>query len=54
MMNNRHSLVRFFAAGLLALSAVLACAAPQPWDEKGFQAAQAAGKPILVDVYANW
>ena len=54
----RRSFVSRFAAFLavaaLALSAALAFAAPQPWDEKAFQAAQAAGKPVLIDVYARW
>jgi thioredoxin 1 len=44
----------FLAAAALALPAALAFAAPQPWDEKAFQAAQAAGKPVLIDVYARW
>jgi len=42
------------AAALLSLPAALAFAAPQPWDDKVFQAAQAAGKPVLVDIYASW
>ena len=46
--------VSFLATALLALPAALALAAPQPWDEKAFQAAQAAGKPVLIDVYASW
>lgn len=42
-----------------ALAALLwlpeaAFAAPQPWDQKAFQAAQAAGKPALVEIYASW
>jgi len=44
----------FLAAAALALPAAFAFAAPQPWDEKAFQAAQAAGKPVLIDVYARW
>jgi len=42
------------AAALLSLPAALAFAAPQPWDDKVFQAAQSAGKPVLVDIYASW
>lgn len=38
----------------LTLTALPSLAAPQPYTDKAFQAAQAAGKPILVDVYANW
>ena len=50
----RRRFVAVLAAGLLALPAALALAAPQPWDEKAFRAAQAAGKPVLVDIYATW
>ena len=50
----RRTFVSVLAAALLALPAALAFAAPQPWDEKAFQAAQAAGKPVLIDVYATW
>jgi len=54
----RRSFVSGFAsvlaAAVLLLPAAFAFAAPQPWDEKAFQAAQAAGKPVLIDVYARW
>jgi thioredoxin 1 len=40
------------AAALLAMS--LAAQAAQPFTAKAFQDAQAAGKSILVDVYASW
>jgi thioredoxin 1 len=39
-------------AGILTLAA--AAWAGQPFDAKAFQASQAAGKPILVDVTASW
>ncbi len=54
MLNRRHLL------GALALSAAVAFGASavamdkQPFDQKAFDAAQAAGKPILVDVSAPW
>jgi len=46
----------------LLLAVILACAAPaialaagpQPFDAKAFAAAQAAGKPILVQIHADW
>lgn len=41
----------FFA--LLAPTMALA-AGPQPFDAKAFAAAQAAGKPILVQIHASW
>lgn len=51
---SRRSFNSVLAAALLSLPAAIAFAAPQPWDDKAFQAAQAAGKPVLVDVYASW
>jgi thioredoxin 1 len=46
--------------GMMTLSAALAFVAPafaadvKPFDQKAFEAAQAAGKPILIDVFAPW
>ena len=34
--------------------AAAAWAAGKPFDQAGFEAAQAAGKPILVEVHAEW
>ena len=54
MLNRRHVL------GALALTATLSLAAPsfamekKPFDAKAFEAAQAAGKPILLEVHAPW
>ncbi len=40
---------------MLSLAAVGAWAGePQPYDARAFAAAQAAGKPILVEVHASW
>lgn len=50
----RRSFISALAAALLSLPAALAFATPQPWDDKAFQAAQAAGKPVMVDIYASW
>ena len=41
-----------FIAGLFFAAA--AWAASKPFDQAGFEAAQAAGKPILVEVHADW
>jgi len=41
-----------FIASLLFAAA--AWAAGKPFDQAGFEAAQAAGKPILVEVHADW
>jgi thiol:disulfide interchange protein len=53
MSRNRWFLAAITATVLL-LQGALALAAPTPWDAAAFRAAQAAGKPILVDVYADW
>ena len=48
---------RKFVIGLaLVLSShgIAIAAEPQNYDEKSFRAAQAAGKPVLVDIYASW
>ncbi len=47
------SLKTLIALALLAGSSLTVQAA-QPFDAKAFQQAQAAGKPILVDVTAPW
>ncbi|MDE1935985.1 thioredoxin family protein [Bradyrhizobium sp.] len=46
------SKVLLLVAGICALSTI--AWAGQPFDAKTFQASQAAGKPILVDVTASW
>jgi thioredoxin 1 len=54
MLNRRHLL------GALALSVTISFASfasamdKKPFDQKAFDAAQAAGKPILVEVSAPW
>ena len=54
MTQRRSFLASLAACAFATLAALPAVAAPQPFTDKAFQAAQAAGKPILVDVYANW
>ena len=54
MTSSRRKFMSVLAAAILAFQAAFALAAPRPWDEKAFQAAQAAGKPVLIDIYANW
>lgn len=47
--------ILFALAALPAVGAAsFAHAEPKAFDAKAFAAAQAAGKPILVDVYASW
>jgi thioredoxin 1 len=56
MLHRRHVL----ALGALAVSAVLTSGpaafamSTKPFNAKEFEAAQAAGKPILVEVHAPW
>lgn len=43
--------------GLVASLAVMSAAfatAQKPFDQKSFDAAQAAGKPVLVEIHADW
>jgi hypothetical protein len=51
-----HSRRRFVIALALALSQSgnAMAAEPQNYDEKAFRAAQAAGRTVLVDIYASW
>lgn len=49
--NHYWQLVMTLAAGLFAAGTLWAAA---PFDEDGFAAAQRAGKPILVQVHADW
>lgn len=52
-----RSVAAAFVLGLvLMVSSGLAAqaAGPQPFDSKAFASAQAAGKPILVEIHASW
>jgi thiol-disulfide isomerase/thioredoxin len=46
--------LRVVTLGFIVLLAASPANAAQPFDAKAFQAAQAAGKAILIDVYAPW
>ncbi len=52
-MNRRHLLRAIVLSATLSLGPG-AFAADQKFDQKTFEAAQAAGKPILVEVHALW
>lgn len=59
MLTRRHVLSGVvLGAGALALAALAAApaaqAASQAYSQQAFEAAQAAGKPILLDVFAPW
>lgn len=42
------------AAAIMLLLLSVGALARQPFDDKAFEQAQAAGKTILIDVYASW
>ena len=54
MLNKRHMLAGLALTVALSLSAPLSALDKKPFDAKAFEDAQAAGKPILVEVYAPW
>src|SRR5438128_2047608 len=54
MLNKRHLLAGLAVAVAMAVSAPLAALDKAPFDAKAFEAAQAAGKPILLEVHASW
>lgn len=61
MLMNRRRLVAAAGAAMLALASPLSWSSPtlaaetsEPFTQAAFDAAQKAGKPILVDTYATW
>ena len=54
MLNRRHMLAGLALTVAVAFSAPLAALDEKPFDVKAFEDAQAAGKPILVEVTAPW
>ena len=53
MLNRRHLLGALAAVAVFA-APIASAADKKPFDQKAFEAAQAAGKPILVEVSAPW
>ena len=54
-MRTRKISLRFTLASIAGLSfAAAAWAAGKPYDQAGLEAAQAAGKLILIEVHADW
>jgi thiol-disulfide isomerase/thioredoxin len=53
-MNRRYILQALAISAALAIGPAAVAADSRPFDVKSFEAAQAAGKPILIDVYAPW
>jgi thiol-disulfide isomerase/thioredoxin len=54
MMNRRVLLALSVGAALAGAAPLLAGEAPAPFDPQAFEAAQAAGKPILLHIAAPW
>jgi thiol-disulfide isomerase/thioredoxin len=54
MLNRRHLLAAFALSVPFAFTITASAADKQAFDRKAFEAAQAAGKPILIDVTAPW
>jgi thioredoxin 1 len=52
MMNRRLLLGALALSAALSVGSVAMAADKKPFDQKAFEAAQAAGKPILIEVYA--
>jgi thiol-disulfide isomerase/thioredoxin len=54
MFSRRHLLAGLMLAIALSSNAAIEAMDKKPFDAKAFEAAQAAGKPILVEVSAPW
>ena len=54
MMNRRHLFGVLAVATALSFAPIASAMDKKPFDQKAFEAAQAAGKPILVEVSAPW
>ena len=50
----RTAMILLSAVGVARVVPAFAAAAPLPYTAEAFDAAQKAGKPILVDTYATW
>ena len=54
MLNRRHFMGALALTAILPLVTAVQAMDKKPYDQKVFDAAQAAGKPILVEVSAPW
>jgi len=54
MLNRRHLLAVLTLAATLPLVSIASATERKPFDQTVFEAAQAAGKPILIEVSAPW
>jgi thioredoxin len=54
MLNKRHLLAGLALAIAVLVSAPIDAMSKKPFDARAFEAAQAAGQPILIEVSAPW
>jgi thioredoxin 1 len=54
MLNRRHLLGILTASAAVSIASIASAMDKKPFDQAAFEAAQAAGKPILVEVSAPW
>jgi len=54
MLNRRHLLGALALSATFSFASVASAMDKKPFDQKAFDAAQVAGKPILVEVTAPW
>ena len=54
MLNTRHLLAALAMSAAVSLGSIASAMDRKPFDQKAFEAAQAAGRPILVEVSASW
>ena len=54
MLNRRHLLGALAIVAALPLGSIALATDNKPFDQRAFDAAQAAGKPILIEVSAPW
>ncbi len=54
MLNRRHLLGSLAVAAALSLGSIASAMDKKPFDQREFDAAQASGKPIVIDVFAPW
>ncbi len=53
-MLSRRSLLGLFSGAAVLMSVVATAAAPVPYSQAAFNAAAAAGQPILIEITAPW
>ena len=54
MLNRRHLLAAIAGSTVVAVAPIASAADRKAFDQKAFEAAQASGKPILLEVSAPW